>query len=855
MSDTIEVELLDNVYLRIGCEIDQAFELKEFFSCYVPNYKYNPKYKARMWDGKISFFNIHDHTLPIGLLKYLKPFLVKFNYKIKFLFDRRILENDIEKDDLEPFYDALFGNLDINPRDYQRDAIFAAIKHKRGVLEAATGCHAKGTNVIMYDGSAKRVEDVLVGDVLMGPDNTPRIVQRLYSGVESMFKITPKRGKSFIINENHILHLKFTGGSKSKNRCGGNEYIDISVKDYLNETKTFKHETKLLYNDRIIDFNTQNDDIGLLDPYFIGLYLGDGHTYHTQITTMDDEIVSHSKTVASRYNLQLKEECGSGLAKTYTFHGCKGKRNPIGEDFEKLGLYFINNDKRTSCDNKFIPDVIKYGSYEYRTQCIAGLIDSDGSLGKKSFDFCVSSNRLATDMAFMCRSLGLYVYESTKYINGVEYYRCSISGDTSIIPTRLLRKQSTGCRTDRGCNVRGFSIECVGDDSFYGFELDNDHLYFTDDFCVHHNSGKSIIIYSLIRFMMEDVEGKVLLVVPSINLVNQMFSDFQEYGWYDSYDDVTLLYGKSKNYDPKKKVLISTWQSIYKKSPGFFNQFGGVLVDETHGAKSASIQTVLRKCSKAEYKIGLTGTLPTDKVDRYNIYGFLGPVIYNLKSRTLIDRGFLTDIRIVNMHLKYNDAEIKLNKNRTYAEEIDFIVNNPKRNKALKFIINGKHVNPKQNVLILAQRINHIDNMVEYLKEACPDREVLKIDGKTDPDERERVRHYVESNDGIILVATYGTLSTGVNIPKLHHVIFASFYKSKIKVLQSIGRGLRKHKTKDVIIVWDLVDDMRWKKRKNKNTTDEYGFNYAYQHFLERLDHYKDQKFKFINKKITIDDL
>jgi len=507
MSDVIGIDLIDNVNLRIECDTSQAFELKEFFSCYVPNYKFNPKYKARMWDGKISFFNVHDRTLPIGLLKFIKPFLVKYDYKVHFMFDRTILSNDLEQKDLLPFYDALYDGLKIYPRDYQQEAIFAALKNKRGVLESATG------------------------------------------------------------------------------------------------------------------------------------------------------------------------------------------------------------------------------------------------------------------------------------------------------------------------------------------------------------SGKSIIIYSLIRYMMEDVDGKVLLVVPSINLVNQMFSDFSEYGWYDSYDDVTLLYGKSKNYDPNKKVLISTWQSVYKKTPGFFKQFGGVLVDETHGAKSASIQTVLKKCTNAEYKLGLTGTLPTEKVDRYNIFGYLGPVIYKLKSKELIDRGYLTDIKIVNMHVRYPQEDIQLNKSQNYAEEIDLIINKPERQRVLKYIMDSKYVSSDQNTLILAQRINHIDNIVEYLQKEYPEKEILRIDGKTDPDERERVRKYVESNDGIILVATYGTLSTGVNIPKIHHVIFASFYKSKIKVLQSIGRGLRKHKSKDIIIIWDLIDDMRWEKKKRKNSKEKIGLNYAYQHFLERLEFYKDQGFKYINKKITLSDL
>jgi superfamily II DNA or RNA helicase len=318
---------------------------------------------------------------------------------------------------------------------------------------------------------------------------------------------------------------------------------------------------------------------------------------------------------------------------------------------------------------------------------------------------------------------------------------------------------------------------------------------------------------------------------------------------------VSLLYGNSKSYDPKKKVLISTWQSIHKKGQKFFEQFDAVLVDECHGAKSSSIMTVLKKCVNAEYKLGLTGTLPTEPIDRFNIFGYLGTPIYNLRSDELIERGFLTDIRIINTYVRYPPSDIKDNMNRTYADEIAFIINNEKRNKVLKHIISSKHVKDTDNILVLAQRLNHIDKMVEYLTKEYPSRMILKISGDTNPEERERIRKDVERYDSIILVATYGTLSTGVNIPKLHHVIFASFYKSKIKVLQSIGRGLRKHKSKMMIFVWDIIDDMRWKKQQRKNSVSEYGYNYAYKHFLERLSFYKEQNFKYIDKKLNLEEL
>ncbi len=359
-------------------------------------------------------------------------------------------------------------------------------------------------------------------------------------------------------------------------------------------------------------------------------------------------------------------------------------------------------------------------------------------------------------------------------------------------------------------------------------------------------SGKSLVIYTMIRFLLAQ-NKRILLVVPNINLCNQMYSDFADYGYTDLKENVSVLYGKSTKYDPAKPILVSTWQSIYKKPASYFADFDAVLVDETHGAKAKGVSDVLKACVNAEYRIGLTGTLTNDLSYNKTIYGYLGPKITDIKSKELIDQGYLAKIKVANMIIKYPSAMV--NRSRRYNEEVDLITYNSDRNKIFPYIINN--IRKTDNVMILVEKIDkHLKPIKEYLEEEFPDRPIFVIHGATDGDKREEIRKGMEEQDGAILLASYGTMSTGANIKKLHHIIFASSYRSKIKVLQSIGRGLRTHESKERIIIWDIVDDLTWVKR-----TGTIGYNYVYKHWLERLKYYKDQGFDFINKKLNLKEL
>ena len=357
-------------------------------------------------------------------------------------------------------------------------------------------------------------------------------------------------------------------------------------------------------------------------------------------------------------------------------------------------------------------------------------------------------------------------------------------------------------------------------------------------------SGKSLIIYSIIRFLVE-TGMKILLVVPNTSLVEQMYSDFKSYGWGDIYNQCSILYS-GKTPDFSKSLLISTWQSVCKKRDDFFSKFDAFLVDECHLAKAYSIQTIGKKCINAQYRLGFTGTLPTEKSDLYNIFGYLGPKIFELKAGELIDKGVLSRITIANIIAKYPDDVIQKNKRRIYDEEVNTVMEFSPRNKIFNYVFSN--LPEKQNTLILCSRIEHLNSITDYLNQTLPSKyKVFVIYGDVKPEDRENIRKSMEHCDDVVLVGTYATMSTGINIRKINNIIFASSYKSKIKVLQSIGRGLRTHESKDRLILFDIVDDLRYKKRSG-----EYGYNHLWLHFIERMKYYKEQGFESHNISISL---
>lgn len=348
-------------------------------------------------------------------------------------------------------------------------------------------------------------------------------------------------------------------------------------------------------------------------------------------------------------------------------------------------------------------------------------------------------------------------------------------------------------------------------------------------------SGKSLIIYMLMRYY----NVRTLIVVPTVSLVHQLAGDFVSYGYEADAEGVgdssksgggihKVFSGQEK--DTEAQVTITTWQSIYKLKKDWFKDFDLVIGDEAHLFKAKSLNTIMTNLCDTQYRFGLTGTLDGTQTHKLVLEGLFGPVYKVITTSELMEQKHVSDLKIKCLVLGYPDEDRKRVKDMSYQDEMDFIVSNTSRNRFVKNLAISLH----GNTLILFQYVDkHGKILYDMLKDE--DRRVFFVHGGVDGEEREQIRHIVSSESDAIIVASYGTFSTGINIPSISNLIFASPSKSRIRNLQSIGRGLRKADGKDVATLYDIADDLTWKSKKN----------HTINHFMERVKIYNEENFEY----------
>ena len=348
-------------------------------------------------------------------------------------------------------------------------------------------------------------------------------------------------------------------------------------------------------------------------------------------------------------------------------------------------------------------------------------------------------------------------------------------------------------------------------------------------------SGKSLIIYSLIRYYNLLLKNKkILILVPTTSLVEQMYSDFLDYGWKDEY--VHRIYsGHERTTD--KPVIVSTWQSLYKMPGSYFKDFGCVIGDEAHLFKAKSLTSILTKLVNCKYRFGLTGTLDGTQTHRLILEGLFGSVNKVTSTKELMDKNTLANLDIKCIILKHTQENGKELKGASYAEEIDYLVHNNIRN---NFICNLCDT-LSGNTLVLFQLVEK-HGMVLHSMMKDFDRKVFFVYGGTDTQTREDIRAITEKEKNAIIIASYGTFSTGINIKNLHNIVFSSPSKSRIRVLQSIGRGLRTSESKTKTTLYDISDDVSYRSWSN----------FTLSHFYERINIYNEENFNYKIDKVKL---
>lgn len=672
-------------------------------------------------------------------------------------------------------------------RGYQEDLVKACEGPTMGVIEAMTGCHAKGTKILMYSGEYKNVEEIDVKDTLMGWDSTPREVLNLCRGKGPMYKITPNRGEPFIINDEHVLTLKHTTTK---------EVIDISLKDWFGLKNHSKHLYKLFRTG--VDFETTREVLPM-DPYFLGLLLGDGSFESTiKLTTNNNDtpIVQEVYKQGLLYNLDISVSKNKiGNCRTYSFVQ-KNNRHRWNTNKVALDIKLLSLDK-VKCENKFVPSIYKKASKEVRLQILAGLLDTDGHLASSGcFDYISRSKQLATDVAFIARSLGFYAIIKPKfkphYTKAGEdrvHYRVFIGGNIGTIPCKLKRKQALSLKPNKDSLTTGFKVEALGNGEYYGFSLDGDQRYLFEEFWVTHNSGKTISFISMV------VQKKVpsLILTHTIELAEQTKQAFLQFT-NATEEDIGFIGSGNFKLSPITICLHQTMAQLSEEQYALLNTYYGMIIaDECHNLAATTFYATMCKLA-AKYKYSFSATPKRSDGLTDVIHFATGPTIHVVPKEDLKDVLVQPDLVFKNTNYYYpllNSSE--------YQELMTDLSFDQDRNDFIVDVFKKEYAN--NYVIFLCNRIEQVD---ELLKRIGPTAVGLTSKMK----KKDRKQAILDINNKIKqhVVSTYGLFSTGLDVKHMDTLFMCAPIKSEIKIRQSAGRLMRKAPGKTTATIVDFVD-------------------------------------------------
>jgi superfamily II DNA or RNA helicase len=694
------------------------------------------------------------------------------------------------------------------PRDYQLKIVDAFFKHINekllpgGLLDIPCGygkCLSKNTPIMMYDGSIKMVQDIKVGDQLMGDDSTPRNVLSLARGREMMYDIIPNKGDKYTVNESHILSLKCSTNHSKKYRKG--EIYDISVKDYLNLPKCFHGPGGPLLGFRVpIMFSKKDVDI---DPYILGYWLGDGNSGNAGITSEEYEVVCYFKEYCEKINcdiIQNKDSITTRHSLHYSISGkqINNKRTP--------NVLLNNLRKYNLINNKHIPHDFKCNSRENRLELLAGLIDSDGSLMGNGYDIIQKNEKLLDDIIYLARSLGFAAYKNECKKSCIykgekregTYYRTFIHGKgLEEIPVKCERKKCLPRKQIKDALVTRIKVIKKEEDDYYGFELDGNRRYVLGDFTVTHNTIMALYIIAKLKLKTLVIVHKEFLLNQWIEKINEFLPDAK----------IGKIQGQIIDIEDKD-IVIGMLQSLSMKEypEDTFDSFGFTIIDETHHLAAEVFVRSLQKIV-TKYILGLSATMERKDGLTKVFKMFIGDIIYKMKRDK--DEGVLIKaVKFVTQDEEFNTVEYDFRGNVKYSTMISKLCSfNNRTEMIISIIENELKLNNKQQIIVLGQ----FKNILTYLYKAIEHRNIGTVGYYIGGMKEEQLK---KSELKQIIIATYSMAAEGLDIKTLTTLILAT---PKTDIEQAVGRILREKHEQPLVI--DIIDNhevfkKQWDKRK-----------------------------------------
>lgn len=662
----------------------------------------------------------------------------------------------------------------------------------------ATGggkCLGKDTPVLMFDGSVKKVQDVMVGDKLMGPDSTPRNVLSLAYGVDNMYRVTPTKGDSYVVNSEHILSLK-------KTTTG--EIVNIDVQTYLAQNRTFKHlhkgwRTGVSFAERPVCED--------LPPYLLGVWLGDGTSQSPAVTTADKEVESYLQEYAAARSMYLRtEDANTGAAKTYHLtHGRKKYPNPLKSALRSYSLL----------SNKHIPWEYLCNTYDNRMALLAGILDSDGHLHHNGYDVIFKSRRLAEDTAYLARSLGFacYVKQAFKRATnsnhiGDFYNRLFISGDCSVIPTKLTRHQPPARRQKKDVLRTGITVEEIGIGEYFGFEIDSDRLFMLGDFTVTHNTvimadtARRHQGYGLMAAHRGVLVGQISQALARENIVHNIVGPGNLIKTIvDAHMDE---FGKTF-FNASARWHVASVDTLKRRNVGRMTDLVtmGMMDEGHHILADNKWGHCLNMFPNAKW---MTPTASPKRADGRGLgrhaSGLVDRLVFGPTMRELIDWGFLTDytvrwvqpsdldlegIRMSNATGDYNQDEVTARVKHSgmiIGNIVDTYCKNTIGKLAVCFAVDIEHAND------IAKRFNEQGVAAEVISADTPEAE-----------RRAMLKRF--KNRQTLVLVNVDLFGEGFDLPAIEVVIFARPTASLALFIQQFGRVLRLMISPIHMAAWD----------------------------------------------------